>query len=106
MEFRRVLFRSDFRGNDRPRKFFRLDALSRLPHGLDEDPDRKSVVEGKRVDLGGRRIIKKIRGNKRCSREWSSDVCSSDLTSGGTTARESSFDSTLSADSLMGWMKI
>ncbi|HLB00539.1 MAG TPA: M28 family metallopeptidase [Bacteroidota bacterium] len=27
-------------------------------------------------------------------------------TSGGTTARESSFDSTLSADSLMGWMKI
>src|SRR3990172_6874332 len=47
--------------------------------------DRKSVVEGKRGDLGGRRIVKKKRGNRRCSREWSSDVCSSDLQSVGAT---------------------
>ena len=26
---------------------------------IDEDLDRKSVVQGKSVDLGGRRIIKK-----------------------------------------------
>src|SRR4030042_1534611 len=31
------------------------------------------------VDLGGRRIIKKKRRHTRCSRDWSSDVCSSDL---------------------------
>src|SRR3990172_5253234 len=30
-------------------------------------------------DLGGRRIIKKKKGNRRCSCDWSSDVCSSDL---------------------------
>src|SRR3990172_1834823 len=41
--------------------------------------DRKSVVEGKSGDLGGGRIIKKTRGNRRCSVDWSSDVCSSDL---------------------------
>src|SRR3989338_6792733 len=34
---------------------------------------------GKSVDLGGRRIIKKNRGNKRWNCDWSSDVCSSDL---------------------------
>ena len=47
--------------------------------------DRKSVVQGKSVDLGGRRIIKKkffqaedgIRDIK--IRDWSSDGCSSDL---------------------------
>ena len=46
--------------------------------------DRKSVVQGKSVDLGGRRIIKKnffqaedgIRDHRG---DWSSDVCSSDL---------------------------
>ena len=50
-----------------------------------EREDRKSVVEGKSVDLGGRRIIKKnffqaedgIRDIK--ISDWSSDVCSSDL---------------------------
>src|ERR1035441_1482955 len=36
--------------------------------------DRKSVVEGKRGDLGGRRSL-----NTRCLSGWSSDVCSSDL---------------------------
>src|SRR2546430_3955152 len=30
-----------------------------------DHPDRKSVVEGKRVDLGGRRIIKKKKKRKR-----------------------------------------
>ena len=46
--------------------------------------DRKSVVQGKSVDLGGRRIIKKIffssrRRHTRLQGDWSSDVCSSDL---------------------------
>src|ERR1035441_284346 len=50
--------------------------------------DRKSVVEGKRGDLGGRPIIKKKhlalpfssrRRHTRCLSDWSSDVCSSDL---------------------------
>src|ERR1035441_9040096 len=36
--------------------------------------DRKSVGEGKRGDLGGRR-------HTRCLSDWSSDVCSSDLSS-------------------------
>src|SRR3989338_5235972 len=41
--------------------------------------DRKSGVEGKRVDVGGRRVIKKKRRNRRWNCDWSSDVCSSDL---------------------------
>ena len=46
--------------------------------------DRKSVVQGKSVDLGGRRIIKKIFFKQKTAyeipkRDWSSDVCSSDL---------------------------
>ena len=50
--------------------------------------DRKSVVQGKSVqwcvDLGGRRIIKKIFFKQKTAYEmisgdWSSDVCSSDL---------------------------
>src|SRR5258708_33017423 len=45
--------------------------LARIAHG--GDLDRKSVVEGKRVDLGGRRVIKK----KKSSRHW---VCESDNT--------------------------
>src|SRR3712207_9413861 len=36
---------------------FHLGALPSVPRSLDED--RKSVVSGKSVDLGGRRIIKK-----------------------------------------------
>src|SRR2546423_13839743 len=34
----------------------------------DEHEDRKSVVEGKRGDLGGRRIIKKKKKNKKANR--------------------------------------
>src|SRR3989338_6780874 len=41
--------------------------------------DRKSGGEGKRVDLGGCRIIKKKRRDRRWNCAWSSDVCSSDL---------------------------
>src|ERR1044072_4890393 len=42
--------------------------------------DRKSVVEGKRVDIGGRRIIKKKKAAYEIYEcDWSSDVCSSDL---------------------------
>src|SRR3989338_6888360 len=44
--------------------------------------DREGGGEGKRGDLGGRRIIKKTkRGNRRWNCDWSSDVCSSDLRS-------------------------
>src|SRR3989304_478066 len=52
-------------------------------HGIPTDfsLDRKSVVEGKSEDVGGRRIIKTKRRKTTCSRDWSSDVCSSDLNS-------------------------
>src|ERR1044072_6772703 len=48
--------------------------------GPEKPQDRKSVVQGKRVDIGGRRVInKKKRAYEIYQCEWSSDVCSSDL---------------------------
>src|SRR5690606_28691030 len=43
--------------------------------------DRKSVVEGDSVELGGRGDVSSRRRHTMFSRDWSSDVCSSDLTS-------------------------
>src|SRR2546427_10186799 len=44
--------------------------LRNLRHGVSRlrDPDRKSVVEGKSVDLGGRRIIKKKKRSRMLER--------------------------------------
>ena len=42
---------------------YRAMALYFIRHEIDpKDEDRKSVVQGKSVDLGGRRIIKKQEG--------------------------------------------
>src|SRR2546430_12466829 len=46
----------------RPAEALRLVVANRQAAPA-EDQDRKSVVEGKRVDLGGRRIIKKKKKN-------------------------------------------
>src|ERR1035437_8684235 len=56
LEFRRVLFRSAWRGLTLG---WRDHGLRRARTGRSGVPDRKSVVWGKSVDLGSRRIIKK-----------------------------------------------
>src|SRR2546429_6919476 len=49
-------------GNRAGRRFVEVRVMMRLQH---RKIDRKSVVEGKRVELGGRRINKKKKNNKR-----------------------------------------
>src|SRR3546814_19274026 len=54
--------------------FFRNLTLFRFPASLDLSEDRQRVVEGKRVsvrvDLGGRRIIKKTKNNNTTTRQY------------------------------------
>src|ERR1051325_12249119 len=59
LEFRRVLFRSAAAGRDRLQRDRHPQFLDHV--GFRGEGDRKSVVEGKRVDLGGRRVLKKKR---------------------------------------------
>src|ERR1039457_2619252 len=85
---RRVLFRSVYRGGATPRT---VKARTQAFQGwLGERIDRKSGVKGKRVDLGGRRIIKK----KKELSEWGyksgvvRDVINESLKKHGSTSKE------------------
>ena len=50
---------------------------SREAHSQEKDPLRKSAVTD--PDLGHDGLFSSRRRHTRCSRDWSSDVCSSDL---------------------------
>src|SRR3990172_1906315 len=79
MEFRRVLLRSRRPGHRGQGVAWARRGDARRGDRRPRRGDRKRAGWGKGGEFGGGRVIKKKRRNKRCSGEWSSDVCSCDL---------------------------